>query len=299
MMAILQTTLLAVPTTNEPGLNGIWGNPAAIFVGTFNDTRDCIAATLAWGYPTGDRLYSFTHHLPNFPGDFATKCFGLSDHTWKPVPDDSQPPIITSGRILYPEPACGGDSAPGCTWRLDPHCLNDQWLLYKATLSTADAAKRCAADRACVAFSLPNSSAVANASIPDGQTAEHSFYNQTDGNVGGCFAYRRHFAVGADAALRTTFHFQPAKNWMNDVRHGLSISPRCVGLWLVSISSALALTPTSGVCPGAASDVWCLRLVLAAQRPHVRQRPLPPLLSVQPVRSRGLCAHSLGARGLC
>ena len=112
MMMVATSALSAIPQAPN-GLNGIWGNRAAIFVGKFNDTSDCVAAARAWGYPTGDRLYSWTHHLPNFPSpDYESKCFGLADHTWKPVPDASQPPIITSERILWDEPACGGAAAP-------------------------------------------------------------------------------------------------------------------------------------------------------------------------------------------
>ena len=45
---------------------------------------------------------------------------------------------------------------------------------------------------------------------------EHSFYSSISGRAGACWAYRRHFNTSESDPYRTSFHWQPSANWMND-----------------------------------------------------------------------------------
>ena len=156
------------------------------------------------------RCFSFTHHLLTIPTDWKGLCFGVVDHTWAPKPDKSQPAVVASGRVEWPENACGPKAPRGCTWQIDPWCL-DAWSKYdERNITTADAASVCAADPRCLGF---------GAASPSSATPTlHTFHNTTVGKYGAtnCWAHRRHFALSSDP-YRTAYHFQPANGmWMND-----------------------------------------------------------------------------------
>ena len=184
------------------------------FLGVFNDTADCAAACISYTRPSGDKCHSYTHHHATFPGDWKGFCFALADHSWQcPTLDTSDPPIISSGRVGWPQQPCGATSAPGCSWQIDPWCLDGSQQYEQSSLTTAQAATKCASDSQCVGFSLQNGSAVSNASSV--QPTLHTFFNGSSGNPGGCWTYRRSFDLDADP-YRTTFHFQPPSNWMSE-----------------------------------------------------------------------------------
>lgn len=221
---MLITSLFAALTTSAPpepipGLNNVFGRAqykkdsgVVIYLAQLNKTADCIAKCLA--FKRGDhRCYSFTHHLPNMPTNWHGLCFGVIDHSWKPAPDGSQPPIIAAGRVSWPEEPCGAGAPDGCTWQVDPWCLNGAFT--ERNVSTSHAAAACAADTMCVGFTLAATGDTVNVSSSTVPVI-HRFYRSADGKPGSCWARRRHFALDVDP-YRTAFHFQPVGGqWMND-----------------------------------------------------------------------------------
>ena len=217
------------PVTLYPGANNVYGRAqyekdsgVVKFLGRFNQTSQCANACTTYKNQTavGEVCFSFTHHLPDFPTDWKGLCFGITDHSWTPVPDSSDPPIITSGMIAREEEEqpCSTDpdvaTVRGCSWQVDPWCLDGGSVYKTATLTTADALSQCAADDTCrgVAFVQVTPGKVGPTST---KPLQHTFHNTTKGGPGSCWAHRRHFAL-QDDPFRTWFHYQPAAHWMND-----------------------------------------------------------------------------------
>ena len=221
MMTFLYNVMMQVPSTPvlHPGLNNVYGRAkfkkdsgVTRFLGVFQETKDCAAACIGF-LVAGQRCYSFTHHLQEMPTDWRGLCYGVVDHSWKPAPDGSNPPIITSGRVAWHEETCGAGALQGCTWQLDPWCLNSKYA--EKWLTTDEAAAACASDSKCVGFTLAASGPTANVSF-SATPLMHDFHSTTDGSPGGCWARRRHFAFATDP-YRTGFHYQPSVgSWMND-----------------------------------------------------------------------------------
>jgi hypothetical protein len=225
-MALLAVATMVVATPQVdtfPGANNVYGhatykadNPPTRYLGQFNETNDCISACLKYAdapKKPGETCNSFTHHLKNFPSNWAGLCFGIVDHSWAPPQDYTEPPIIVSGRVKWTEEPCGGSPATprGCSWQVDPWCLAAGGLYAQHTMDTKSALAACAADAQCRGVSLADSGSGPSSDTP----VEHSFYNSTGGGYGGCWAYRRHFELATDP-FRTKFHYQPTANWMND-----------------------------------------------------------------------------------
>ena len=216
-ITMLSTSAVPPPPAIFPGLNNVYGKAkfkqdsgVVKYLGQFNATNECVAACLAFDRD-GDTCFSFTHHLLTMPTNWKGLCFAITDHTWAPVPDTSTPPVIASGRVSWPEDPCGPDAPAGCTWQVDPWCLQAQHKYGEVTATTVDAAAACSSDANCAGFSLigPNSSSATHKVV-------HSLFNSTAGGPGGCWSHRRHFALKSDP-YRTAFHFQPKGGfWMND-----------------------------------------------------------------------------------
>ena len=269
---------IAAPPVLHPGLNNVFGKAkfkvdsgVTRYLGEFNVTSDCVSACLSFS-KDGQQCFSFTHHLPNMPTNWAGLCYGIVDHSWKPMPDNSDPPVITSAKILWPQEDCGAGAPTGCTWQVDPWCLSPQNKYDERTLTTAAAAAACAADPRCLGFSLDASGPATSNSSSSGTPVAHSFFNGTTGGPGGCWARRRHFALAADP-YRTGYHYQPGKgHWMNDPVRGEGLDPStsstthitaAVTTTLATATAAATLTPEIG-----GSQLAC------AERSNVLRRPL-------------------------
>jgi hypothetical protein len=183
LQLIFATAMVPPPPVLLPGLNNVYGRAqykkdsgVVRYLGQFNKTRECVSACLAYNGNGAQRCMSFTHHLPNMPTNWHGLCFGVVDHSWKPVPDTSSPPIITSGRVPWPEEGCGVGAPAGCTWQLDPWCLRSKYA--ERNLTTRAAAAACAADSKCLGFSFSASGPMANASSSS-SPVPHSFFDTT------------------------------------------------------------------------------------------------------------------------
>jgi hypothetical protein len=238
-----------------------------MYLGRFDTPKDCEEACFKYKGADGSICNSFSHHAANFPqADYKGACYAITDHSWSPVYNSA---LLVSGKIDWPKPKCGDGSSPGCEWEFDPVCLTTAGATVgNGSMTTDEALAACAKQSDCVGVTVKSKVANSTIAIPTFLT------NKTDevhGGGTGCWSYRKHYALAVDP-YRTSFHFQPSAQWMNGSKfeHPEEFgAPICL-LWFY--------------------------FMCRSQRPHDLRRPLPPLLSVESLRQRGLRRHALGAR---
>lgn len=104
----LNTTWKPYNVSKEPKVvtiknsNNVYGRAVSMgntdtikFLGLFNTTDQCRTACLAYN-SGGQTCKSFTFHTPSLKSEYARQCFGETDDTWGPTPEND----IDSGRIV-------------------------------------------------------------------------------------------------------------------------------------------------------------------------------------------------------
>ena len=277
-MTFVMTAAVAHAAPSPPvalfsGLNNVYGRAqykkdagVVKYLGQFNETSECSAACLAFK-KDGNKCLSFTHHLMTMPTNWKGLCFAIADHSWKPMPDSSEPPVIASGQVAWDEAACGSSALKGCTWQVDPWCLHAQYKYAELTVSTQAAEAACSADAQCLGFTLTGPNASSTTPVA------HSLYNNTAGGPGGCWAHRKHFALSTDP-YRAAFHFQPAGgHWMNDPNGPMYYRGLYHLFYRACQSPSISLNPST-----------CGRMHTPLRRPRPVWPPLPTCASSLPTR---------------